>query len=130
MDNKRIFLSAVIAVAVLAVIVALVASVAGARTPSYAVKARVLDKSESSKWIEIRVLEQTKGKTNILSDKLIVRVLDTTKSYDKDNKLRANKSWLTRVVADPTTGDIVSALGEYKAADGTIWGDKLVNRSR
>lgn len=130
MENKRIFLTVVIVVALVAVIAAVAVSVAGARVPSYAVKGRVLDKSETNKWIEVRVLEQAKGKTKILGDQVIVRVLSGTTTFNKDNTARAQKSWLTKVVADPTTGDLVSVLGEYKSSDGTIWADKIVNRSR
>jgi hypothetical protein len=126
MNSRHIFLVVVIAVAALAVIVALLASTAGARVPSTAFKTRVLDKSAADKWIEVRVLEQTKGKTNLLGDKFIVRVLSTTKTYNKFNKLQATTSWLSRVQAD----DLVSALGEYKSSDGTLWADRLVNRSR
>lgn len=126
MENKRIFLTVVIVVAIVAVIAAVAASVAGARVPSYALKTRVLDKSEASKWIEVRVLEQAKGKTKILGDQIIVRVLSGTTTFDKDNKARAQKSWLTKVQND----DLVSVLGEYKSSDGTVWADRLVNRSR
>lgn len=125
--NRRIFLIVVVAVAVLAVIVAFVASVAVARVPSSAVKARVLDKSETGKWAEVRVIEETKkGKASILGDKVIVRVLDKTVAHNKSNKKQASKSWLGSLQND----DLISVLGEYKSADGTIWADKVVNRSR
>lgn len=126
MDSKRIFIVAVVAIAVLAIVVAFMASVAGARTPSYALKTRVLDKSAADKWIEVRVLEQTKGKTSLLGDKIIVRVLSTTKVYNKANTALSAASWLSKVQND----DLVSALGEYKSTDGTLWSDRLVNRSR
>ena len=125
MNTQRLFLLVVAVVAVVAIVGALIVTV-GARTPSTALKTFVLDKSESSKWIEVRVLEQTKGKTSLLGDKLIVRILGSTVAYDKDGKKRATKSWLTLVRND----DLVSVLGEYKASDGTIWSDRVVNRSR
>lgn len=125
MNNKHVFL-VVVVVAFLAVVLALLAATAGARTPSTALKTRVLDKSAADKWIEVRVLEQTKGKTNLLGDKFIVRVLSTTKTYNKSNAAQASTSWLSRVQAD----DLVSVLGEYKSTDGTLWADRLVNRSR
>lgn len=126
MNNKHVFLVVVVVVAALAVVLALLAATAGARTPSTALKTRVLDKSAADKWIEVRVLEQTKGKTNLLGDKFIVRVLSTTKTYNKSNTAQASTSWLSRVQAD----DLVSVLGEYKSTDGTLWADRLVNRSR
>lgn len=126
MNNKHIFLVAVIAIAVLAVVVALMSSMASARTPSTALKTRVLDKSAADKWIEVRVLEQAKGKTSLLGDKIIVRVLSTTKTYNKSNKVQSTTSWLSKVQND----DLVSALGEYKSSDGTLWSGRLVNRSR
>lgn len=126
MNTQRLFLLVVAVVAVIAVVGALVVSVASGRTPSYAVKTQVLDKSAADKWIEVRVLEQTKGKTSLLGDKVIVRVLATTLAYDKDNKKRGTKSWLSRVQND----DLVSVLGEFKSSDGTIWADRVVNRSR
>lgn len=124
--NRRIFLVIVVAVAVLAVIVAIVASVAVARVPSSAVKARVLDKSESGKWAEVRVIEETKKKTSILGDKVIVRVLDKTAAYNKSSKKQSSKNWLGSLQND----DLISVLGEYKSTDGTVWADKVVNRSR
>ncbi len=123
--NNRVFLIAVVVVGVLAVVVGFVA-VAGARVPSIAVKAIVLDKGAADNWLEVRVTEQTKGKTNILGDKLIVRVLKTTMAYNKSNAKQSTASWLSRVQRD----DTVSILGEYKKTDGTIWSDKVVNRSR
>lgn len=126
MNNKHVFLVVVVVVALFAVVLALLAATAGARTPSTALKTRVLDKSAADKWIEVRVLEQTKGKTNLLGDKFIVRVLSTTKTYNKSNTAQASTAWLSRVQAD----DLVSVLGEYKSTDGTLWADRLVNRSR
>jgi hypothetical protein len=52
--------------------------------------------------------------------------LSTTKTYNKNNTAQAATSWLSRVQND----DLVSVLGEYKSTDGTLWADRLVNRSR
>lgn len=123
--HNRAFLIAVVVIAILAVVVGVI-SVAGARVPAYAVKAIVLDKGVVDNWFEIRVLEQTKGKTSLLGDRLIVRALKTTMAYNKSNAKQKVATWLSKV----QTNDTVSVLGEYKKTDGTIWSDKIVNRSR
>lgn len=123
--HNRAFLITVVVIAVLAVVVGVI-SVAGARVPAYAVKAIVLDKGVADNWFEIRVLEQTKGKTSLLGDRLIIRVLKTTLAYNKSNAKQKVATWLSKV----QTNDTVSVLGEYKKTDGTIWSDKIVNRSR
>lgn len=124
--EKRTFLVAISVVAAFAVVASLVATVVLARVPSYAVKAIVLDKSTADQWIEVRVLEQTKGKTDVRGDKLIVRILSTTQAYNKANVQQSTKTWLSRAQND----DLVSVAGEYKSTDGTIWADRVLNRTR
>ena len=124
--EKRAFLIAVGTVAVFAVVATLVATAVLARTSSYAVKGLVLDKSTADKWFELRVTHQTKGKTDLRGDRLIVRVLTTTKPFNKDNKSQSTSAWLSKL----QNSDTVSVLGEYKSTDGTIWADRVVNRTR
>lgn len=130
MTHQRIFLSVVIIVAVLAVLIGLVAVMgASARVPSYALKVRAYDKSTSAQVVEGVVLEQKKGKVNVLGDKTNFRFETRTKAYNKAGKQTTQKSFLNSVVADPVVGDVVSITGERRS-DGTFEVDKIVNRSR
>ncbi|TSC64371.1 MAG: hypothetical protein G01um1014106_150 [Parcubacteria group bacterium Gr01-1014_106] len=125
MEKNDIF-TAVGIVAIFTLVAVVLGVSVFARVPSYAVKGLVLDKSTADKWFEMRITEQTKGKTDIRGDRLIIRVLSTTKAYNKSNKEISTATWLSRVQND----DTVSVAGEYKSADGTIWADKLLNRTR
>lgn len=130
MTHHRVFLGIVIAVAVLAIIVGLLAVVgASARVPSYALKVKVHDKSTTAQVVEGVVLEQKKGKVNVLGDKTNFRFETRTKAYDKAGKQLSQKSFLSKLVADSVSGDIVSLTGERRS-DGTFELDKIVNRSR
>ncbi|MDP3685817.1 MAG: hypothetical protein Q8R32_03220 [bacterium] len=124
--EKRAFLIAVSVVATFAVAASLVATVVLARASSYALKGLVLDKSTADKWFELRVTHQTKGKTDLRGDRLIVRVLSTTGAYNKSNASQTTSSWLSKL----QNSDSVSVAGEYKSTDGTIWADRVVNRTR
>lgn len=124
--EKRDIFTAVGLVAVFTIVATVLAVTVSARVPSYAVKGIVLDKSTADNWFELRVTEQSKGKTDIRGDQLIVRVLSTTKTSNKNNKELSVASWLSKV----QNNDIVSIAGEYKTTDGTIWSDRVLNRTR
>lgn len=124
--EKRDIFTAVGFVAVFTIVASILAVTVSARIPSYAVKGIVLDKSTADNWFELRITEQTKGKTDIRGDKLIIRVLSTTKASNKNNKELSTASWLSRVQND----DTVSIAGEYKTTDKTIWSDRVLNRTR
>lgn len=126
MDSKKLFLILVIVVAVVAIGAALIATMAGAAGPAYAVKVLASDKSESGKVFEGIVTEQTKGKTNILGDKINVRILGTTTARNKNNKKQKTTSWLGAL----QNGDYVTVQGGYRSGDKTIEASKVVNRSR
>lgn len=129
MNTQRKFLTVVIVVAVVAAIASLLALVAAARVPSYALKIRAYDKITGAKVIEGVILEQKKGKVNVLGDKTNFRFETRTKAYNKAGKLVSQKSFLSTLVADPVSGDIVSLTGERRS-DSTFEVDKIVNRSR
>lgn len=124
--EKRAFLIAVSVVAAFAVVATLVATAVLARSSSYGIKGLVLDKSTADKWFELRVTHQTKGKTDIRGDRLIVRILSTTKASNKSDVSQSTSSWISKL----QNGDTVSVAGEYKSTDGTIWADRVVNRTR
>lgn len=117
----------VVIVAAAALVVALLAVGAGAGGPAYAVKVRVIDKSSSASWFEGIVLEQTKGKSSILGDKLVFRLLTRATTFNKDAKKQKSSGWLSSLKTD----DLVTATGGYKSTDKTfeVTG-KAVNRSR
>ncbi len=126
MDSKKIFLILVVIVAVVAVGAALIVTMAGAKAPAYAVKVLVSDKSESGKVFEGIVTEQSKGKTNILGDKINVRILSTTTAFKKNNTKQKTTNWLGSL----QNGDYVTVQGGYRSGDKTIEAAKVVNRSR
>ena len=126
MKQQHPLVYGVTAIAAFGVVAAVLATMVAAATPGYAVKVRVTDKIESAKIFEGIVLEQTKGKTNVLGDKMNFRVLSTATAYNKNNKKQSNKNWLGAVQNE----DIVTAVGNYKKSDNTFELVRTVNRSR
>lgn len=112
-------------VTVLALGTALVVGTSAA-SPKYAVKVLVTDKSESGKVFEGNVTEQTKGKTNILGDKINVRILGDTVAHKKSGAKQSTKNWLGSL----QNGDYASVTGGYRSGDKTIEATKVVNRTR
>lgn len=124
--NTRTLLRTTVTGAVVGALAVSAALVAVAAAPRYALKVRVTDKSESAKVFEAYVLEQTRGSTSIIGDRLNVRVLSTTTAWNQSGKKQSTKSWLSSLKND----DIVSVTGGYRKSDNTIEGAKVVNRTR
>lgn len=126
MNAQRALMFGITGIVAVGVVAGAFATIATAATSGYAVKVRVTDKIQSANIFEGIVLEQAKGKTNILGDQVNFRVLGSTTATNKSSKKQSTKNWLSSLKIE----DRVTAVGNYKKADNTFEVVRMVNRSR